>query len=401
MNVSLDDKTRAILTSCLPVLEADGMRIIQKMYARLLVNQEIRDLFNMSHQEDGKQIEALAYALKAFTRHIDNLSELGNMVERIAEKHVGLNIRPRHYPFVADALLGALADILGDLATSEIMEAWGKAYWFLAHILMNREAQIYHEKEVAPGSWTGWRSFTVQACIRESDVVMSLILAPSDGRLIMRHQPGQYLSIHLDIPGHGVALRHYSISSTPDQETYRISVRRADKGLVSSWLHERARPGMLLQVSAPSGEFTLVEPVPKSVILLSAGIGLTPMMSMLGALSEAQSRCAVHYIHVTRSPETEVFAEDISKLVQSGKIRADIFYSRSAPDHVDDAVKRHAGRPTPDWLKNHVDPQATCYVCGPDKFVHDMVCVLRECELPKSQIRYEFFGSASVEELVA
>lgn len=401
MNASLDEKTRTILSSCLPILEADGMRIIQEMYARLLVNQEIRDLFNMSHQEDGKQIEALAYALKAFTRHIDNLSELGNLVERIAEKHVGLNIRPKHYPFVADALLAALADILGDLATSEIMEAWSKAYWFLAHILMDREAQIYQAKEVAPGSWTGWRSFTVRACVKESDLVMSLILAPSDGRPIMRHQPGQYLSIHLDIPGHGVALRHYSISSSPHHETYRISVRRADKGLASAWLHERARPGMLLQVSAPSGDFSMVEPMPKSVILLSAGIGLTPMMSMLGALSAAETWCPVHYIHVTRSPETEVFAEDISRLAQSGKIRADIFYSRSAPDRGDDAVKRHAGRPAPDWLKNHLDPQATCYICGPDKFVHDMVCVLRACGLPKSQIRYEFFGSASVEDLVA
>lgn len=152
-------------------MEADGTRIIQEMYARLLVNQEIQDLFNMSHQEDGKHIEALANALKAFTRHIDNLSELGNMVERIAKKHVGLNIRPKHYPFVADALLAALADILGDLATSEIMEAWSKAYWFLAHILMDREAQIYQAKEVAPGGWTGWRSFTVRARVRESDLV--------------------------------------------------------------------------------------------------------------------------------------------------------------------------------------------------------------------------------------
>lgn len=401
MKAFLDQRTHAILKACLPALEAQGMQITQEMYTRLLANKEIRALFNKSHQRDGKQIKALALALQAFARNIDNLSALSGLIDRITEKHVGLNIRPRHYPFVAEALLGAIAHILGDIVTPEILQAWGKAYWFLADILMSREAQIYRAKELAPGSWTGWRSFTIRDRVKESDMVTSFILEPSDGRAILRHQPGQYLSLHLDIPEHGAQIRHYSISSCPSDATYRISVRRVAGGVASCWLHEKALPGSLLQVSAPAGDFTLEEPVPKSIVLLSAGIGLTPMVSLLSALIDAQSRTSIHYIHVTQSPETEIFNDDIVHLARSGRIRADVFYSRSKSDRDDGCVTRHAGRISAEWLEARVDKRATYYICGPDHFVYDMVSALRRSGMPKAQIRYELFGSASVEDLVA
>lgn len=105
----LDDKTRAIVSACVPALEAHGLAITTEMYRRLLANPEIRDLFNLSHQKDGEQPTALALAVLAYARNIDNPGALGGMVERIAEKHVGLNIRAEHYPFVAEALLGAIA----------------------------------------------------------------------------------------------------------------------------------------------------------------------------------------------------------------------------------------------------------------------------------------------------
>ena len=147
----LDTKTLLIIKACVPALDAHGLDITQEMYKRLLSNPDIRDLFNMSHQKDGEQPKALALAVLAYARNIDNLGALGGMVERIAEKHVGLNILPKHYPYVADALLGAIAQVLGDAATPEILEAWGKAYWFLADILMGREKQIYEEHAATPG----------------------------------------------------------------------------------------------------------------------------------------------------------------------------------------------------------------------------------------------------------
>ncbi len=402
MAAPLDDKTRSVISACVPALEARGLDITTEMYRRLLEKPEIRDLFNISHQEDGEQPKALALAVLAYARNIDSLGNLGGMVERIAEKHVGLNILPEHYPYVADALLGAIAHVLGDAATPEIMDAWGKAYWFLADILIGREKQIYEIHADAPGGWTGWRSFTVRDRVRECETVTSFALAPTDGGSVMRHQPGQYLSFRLDIPGHGSQRRNYSVSSQPGDEAYRISVRRIPGGLVSDWLHDSVQPGTMLQVSAPSGDFILAAPAPASVVLLTAGVGLTPVLSMLGALTGGKAVSSVRYIHGTRTAQTEAFGDYIRTLSEAGKIRSDIFYSRQRPseDGSTRGVTRHAGRITPEWLKSQIDKSATYYICGPDSFMRDMVMTLRSAGLPEAQIRYEFFGSADDAALV-
>ncbi|WP_308720310.1 NO-inducible flavohemoprotein [Komagataeibacter xylinus] len=392
----LDDTTRSIIKACVPALEAHGLTITTEMYRRLLANPAIRDLFNLSHQEDGAQPRALALAVLAYARNIDNLGAMAGAVERIAEKHVGLNIEPEHYPYVADALLGAIAQVLGDAATPEILEAWGKAYWFLADILIGREKQIYAAHTAAPGGWVGWRPFRVQARKAESESVTSFELVPEDGAPVMRHAPGQYLSFRLDVPGHGRERRNYSISSAPSADGYRISVRRIEGGIVSDWLHDSVREGTVLQVSAPAGEFTLM-PDTGPIVFLSAGVGLTPFMSMLADLTGSDGHPPIHYIHTTRTPGTEAFGPAIRALAGRGRLQADIFYTRQAPQAAAPVpgVTCHEGRITPAWLRDRVDPNATYYICGPDGFMRDMVGALKEAGVPPAQVRYEFFGPAA------
>ena len=397
MPTPLDDRTRAIITACVPALEAHGLAITTEMYRRLLANPDISDLFNLSHQRDGEQPRALALAVLAYARNINTLGALSGMVERIAEKHVGLNIAPQHYPYVADALLGAIAHVLGDAATPEVMEAWGKAYWFLAEILIGREGQIYEAHAAAPGGWVGWRAFRVQSRVRQAQGVVSFTLVPEDAKPVMRHQPGQYLSFRLDVPGHGSERRNYSISSAPNSHHYRISVRRIAGGAVSDWLDDTVREGAIVQVSAPAGDFTLASPPPPSLVFLSAGVGLTPFMSMLGALDESGARVPVRYIHGTRTPATEAFGAYVRDLAAAGKLTADMFYSRETPKEgaAPAGVTWHEGRVTAQWLKQQVDGDATWYICGPDGFMRDMVAALKEAGVPKARIRYEFFGSAA------
>ena len=401
MAAPLDDKTRAIITACVPALEGHGLAITTEMYRRLLANPAIRDLFNISHQKDGEQPRALALAVLAYARHINDPGVLGAMVERIAEKHVGLNILPEHYPYVAEALLGAIGHVLGDAATPEMLDAWGKAYWFLADILIGREKEIYETHEAAPGGWIGWRPFRVARRVRESETVTSFELVPTDGQPVMRHQPGQYLSFRLDVPGHGSQRRNYSISSAPDDSSYRISVRRIDGGVVSDWLHASVDEGTELLVSAPAGDFVL-EHAP-AITLLSAGVGLTPLMSMLDTLMGAGNAPALHYIHATRTPQTEAFGSHVRTLAASGRIRHDVFYSRETPadDVVGVGTTQHAGRLTPEWLKAQVQPGNVYYICGPDAFMRDMVATLKEAGVPEKAIRFEFFGSAADAELSA
>ncbi|GAB6968632.1 NO-inducible flavohemoprotein [Komagataeibacter kakiaceti JCM 25156] len=403
MAAPLDDATRSIIKACVPVLEAHGVAITTEMYRRLLANPDIRDLFNMSHQKDGEQPRALALAVLAYARNIDNLGALGGMVERIAEKHAGLNILPEHYPFVAEALLGAIAHVLGDAATPEILDAWGKAYWFLADILIGREKEIYQAHEAAPGGWVGWRPFRVQRRVKESETVTSFELVPVDGRPVMRHVPGQYLSFRLDVPVHGSQRRNYSISSAPDDSAYRISVRRIPGGVVSEWLHDTVGEGAELQVSAPAGDFVLDRAATPAIMLLSAGVGLTPLMSMLDTLMEREDAPAIHYVHATRTPQTEAFGRHIRKLAASGRVRHDVFYSReTAPDTAaQTGTTQHAGRLSPEWLKAQARPDSVYYICGPDAFMREMVAVLRAAGVPDEAVRFEFFGSAADAELAA
>ena len=227
----LSDRTIALVKATVPALEQHGLAITRRMYERMFQNEAIRDLFNQSHHgESGSQPKALAAAILAYARNIEGLAALAPAVERIAQKHVGLNILPEHYPYVAEALLGAIKDVLGDAATEEILAAWGEAYWYLAEVLIARERAIYSSVAAAPGGWTGWRDFRVERKERESDVITSFVLRPADGGPVMRHRPGQYLTFWLEIPGHHAVKRNYSISSAANGETYRISVKREPHG---------------------------------------------------------------------------------------------------------------------------------------------------------------------------
>src|SRR3982751_6316153 len=163
MAAPLSGKTIDLVKATVPALETHGLAITQRMYERMFQNPDIRDLFNQSHHgETGSQPRALAAAVLAYAQNIDNLSALAPAVERIAQKHVGLNILPEHYPHVAEALLGAIKDVLGAAATDEILAAWGEAYWFLAHVLIGRERAIYTSLAAAPGGWNGWRPFRIE-----------------------------------------------------------------------------------------------------------------------------------------------------------------------------------------------------------------------------------------------
>ena len=160
MSQPLSDQTIALVKATVPALEAHCLDIVHEMYSRMFQNPEIRDLFNQSHHGDaGSQPRALTGAILAYASNIDNLGALAPAVERIAQKHVGLQILPEHYPYVGEALLGAIKAVLGDTATEEILEAWGEAYWFLANILIAREDRIYAEQQETIGGWNGWREF--------------------------------------------------------------------------------------------------------------------------------------------------------------------------------------------------------------------------------------------------
>jgi nitric oxide dioxygenase len=147
MTKPLSAATIAVVKATAPALQQHGVAITTRMYERLFVDPAIKALFDEAAQKSGEQPKRLAAAIVAFAKNVDNLPALSSAVERMAERHVESKVLPEHYPAVANALLPAIRDVLGEAATDEVLAAWGEAYWFLADVLKRREAELYAEAQ--------------------------------------------------------------------------------------------------------------------------------------------------------------------------------------------------------------------------------------------------------------
>jgi len=149
MSRVLTPETIAIVKATAPALQEHGLAITQAMYRRLFEDESIKQLFDMAAQESGEQPKRLAAAILAYAQNVDKLQNLAAPVMRMAARHVETGVKPEHYPAVAEALLPAIREILGEAATDEVLAAWGEAYWFLADILIGKEKDLYEEVGVA------------------------------------------------------------------------------------------------------------------------------------------------------------------------------------------------------------------------------------------------------------
>lgn len=392
---SLEPKTIALVKASIPALATHGTDITKAMYRRLFEDAHIKALFNPSHQgENGSQVNALAAAILGYAQNIDNLGVLGPVVERIAQKHIGYHILPEHYPFVARALLGAIQEVLGEHATPEILEAWGQAFWFLADILQARE-QAIREEISAAGGWVGWRQFRVTGKIVESSVITSFILEPLDNRGVIAHKPGQYLTIRLDNPSFPGLKRNYSISSAPNISHYRISVKREDAGQGGSrYLHEHVAVGTIIEATPPAGEFFLPANPARPVLLLSGGVGLTPMVSMVETIAARHPALEAHYVHGALNSDTHAMDRHVRGLAQEhGRISVATFYSAPAANDKAGDTHDHDGFITAEWLRQNTPlHEADIYVCGPKPFLRHIIGDLARAGVAKDRIHFEFFG---------
>jgi nitric oxide dioxygenase len=144
MSPALSPRTIAIVKSTAPVMQEHGVAITTRMYERLFADHpDIEALFDQAAMTSGAQPRRLAGAILAFARNADNLGALGGAIEGIASRHVRTHVKPEHYPAVAEALLPAIRDVLGDAADDQVLAAWGEAYWFLADVLKGREAELH------------------------------------------------------------------------------------------------------------------------------------------------------------------------------------------------------------------------------------------------------------------
>ena len=247
-----------------------------------------------------------------------------------------------------------------------------------------------------PPAWPGFRPLTVTAVDRESDSVVSVHLADPGGTALPSPQPGQFLTLRLNaVPGARPLLRSYSLSGPPDAGTYRISVKREAHGAGSQFVHARVRPGDLLEVAAPRGTFVL-QPGDRPVLLISAGVGATPVLAMLHALADAASGRDVWWLHGARNRAEEPFAEESRSLLAAlARGHRHVCYSRPVAGEVAGRDDETAGRLSASVLAELGLPRdADAYICGPATFMAEISAALIELGVDRTRVHTEIFGAA-------
>lgn len=238
------------------------------------------------------------------------------------------------------------------------------------------------------------RPFVIESRHPESETITSFRLRPTDGNPPWPHVAGQHLTLFAEVPGQGLQKRNYTISSAPDGRTYRISVKREAQGTVSRWLHDEARPGAPVSVAPPDGSFVLPADDARPVVMLSAGVGLTPMVAMLEAAAAGRRAGDLLFVHGTRDGATHAFGPHVRELAAGhAGIRTTFFYSQPRAADVAGRDFDVTGHVSLDWLAGHTPlDTAEYFVCGPLRFLRSFVPGLVQRGVPPERVRYEFFG---------
>lgn len=393
----------ALVKGTAPVLKTHGEALTRHFYARMFRhNPELKHIFNQGHQVGGQQQQALAGAVAAYAENIEDPSVLMPVVERIVHKHVSLGIRPEHYAIVGKHLLASISEVLGDAATDELIAAWAAAYGQLADLLIAEEARLYAKVTAQPGGWSGWRAFRIDAKVLESAEITSFYLVPTDGGEVPAYQPGQYVSVRIYVPELDLMQpRQYTVSDRPGQGRLRISVKRerggaeTPAGQVSNMLHDNYQVGDVLDVAPPLGDFHLPVDGDRPVVLLSGGVGLTPMISMLNHLVELDDDRQIRFIHGCRNSQVHAMKDHVNSIAsERGNVRKSVFYEQVGPQDEEGRDYDHVGRVDLMTIRDQaIVPEADYFLCGPVPFMQAQRRTLKELGVPAERIHAEVFGT--------
>jgi ferredoxin-NADP reductase/MOSC domain-containing protein YiiM len=321
----------------------------------------------------------------------------GDVVERIAVGPETMSVRE------VSALLYLPghdeADLRRALSIPALSDGWRGS--FEALLEQHRRGAAGNDGLAKPSTspaWAGLRDFRVAAVTRESSSTRSFVLEPLDGEALPEFLPGQFVVLKLHPAGAQTALlRSYSLCAPADGRSYRIAVKREAGGIGSRFLHDAVTVGDVLEVGAPRGHFTLALDEPGPVVLLSAGVGVTPVLSMLGALAENANKRAVWWIHGARNGAEHAFAAETRELLtRLPTARKHVRYSRPRPTDRKGRDFDETGRIDLDaLLAVGVPRDAQFYLCGPTAFLRDLTAVLLGWGVEPERLRREMFGPES------
>lgn len=320
------------------------------------------------------------------------------MLARIAHKHASLGITAEQYAIVHEHLFAAIVEVLGAAVTPEVAGAWDEVYWHMANALIEIESGLYAEAGVAPGDV--WRTVVVRRRTQESPDTVSYVLASPDGTPLPAARPGQYLSVAVRPPDGARQIRQYSLTQVTEPSAWGLSVKavpaRRDEdailpaGEVSNFLHQNVFGGDRLEVSMPFGELTLTEGE-SPLVLVSAGIGITPMIGFLHHLARTGSTRRVVVLHADRSPARHAHRAELADLVAA-------LPNASLLRWYEDLGARSPEESLRAGLLDLTDLElpagADVYLCGPLPFMAGVRSALLGRGVSGDRIHYEVFGPA-------
>lgn len=377
----LTAQTQELIKATVPALEARGTDITKVFYRNMFAEHpELLDIFNKTNQRQGKQQTALAAAVLAAAKHIDDLGAILPHVIQIAHKHRALQIKPEHYPIVGKHLLGAIKEVLGDAATPEITAAWSEAYGAIADVFIKVEKEMY-----AQAAWPGFVPFEITGKRLVSEDVAEFTVKPKPAMPLPAIRAGQYITVQVrPEAGGNLALRHYSLCSVNTEDGLKFAVKRDrgsnHRGLVSNYLHDEVRIGDTVKLSAPAGDFLWHEGG-NPLVLISAGVGITPILSMLEAQVTANPQRPLVWIHATRNRQTLSFGPETEALLaRAADVRKHILY-REQNQRLDAA-----------WLQANTPHNADVYICGSVGFMENISDALASLARQEQHVYFEPFG---------
>ena len=255
-------------------------------------------------------------------------------------------------------------------------------------------------------AWRGFRYFTVDKKVPESRTITSFYLVPEDGQPLPVYMPGQFLTFRLSIPGRPKpVIRTYSLSECPcHAEYYRVTIKKepsphdSDNVSGSGYFHDVVEPGTRLQVAAPRGDFFLDPREDSPIVLLSGGVGLTPMISMLNAVVDSGKRRPTWFIHGTRNGVHHAMCKHMRRVAaENENIAVHIRYSKPRPEDIEGREYDSIGHVDLDLLKALLPGKdMDFFLCGPPPFMNGLLKNLWEWGVPDTRIRFELFGPATL-----
>ncbi|GAA4949038.1 nitric oxide dioxygenase [Nonomuraea thailandensis] len=380
-----------LVRATLPAVGAELETITARFYDTMFADHpELLDgLFNRGNQRSGEQRKALAGAVAAFAvALLDNPGERPDaLLARIAHKHAAVGVTDDQYVIVHKYLFGAIAEVLGEAVTPEVAAAWDEVYWLMAGALIAMEARIYAEAGARDGAT--WRPWRVVERREETADAMSLVLHPLGDDPVPPARPGQYVSVRVTMPDGVRQLRQYSVSGHGADGRRSITVKRVragerPEGEVSTLLHDTVREGDELTLSAPFGDVAL-DDGDAPLVLVSAGIGCTPIAAMLSHLAEAGSGRRVLVLHADRARSHHALREQMERHTDALPGAERIFWYESA-----DGEDARAGRMDLDGVE--IPEGAVAYMCGPVEFMRAARAGLIAAGVAPRDIHYEVFG---------